>query len=179
MLVPSQPVPALTVETLAGGPFDLARDKGEKGTLVIFYRGLHCPICIRQMTEIEGHLEAFTEAGIEVIMISGDDEAKARETIEKAGTSKLRVGYGMDLISARDDWGLLISKAREGTAEAPYFFEPGHFYVSEDNRLYYGWQQTAPFSRPKPEDMLRGITFRIEKDYPPRGMYTDRLPGEG
>ena len=178
MLVPSRPVPALNVETLDGAGFDLSRDKGANGTLVIFYRGLHCPICIRQMTELEGHLDAFAEAGVEVIMISGDDEAKARETVAKAGTAKLRVGYGMDLKAARDDWGLLISKAREGTAEAPFFFEPGHFYIAEDGTLYYGWQQTAPFSRPKPEDILRGITFRIEKQYPPRGMYAGPLPGE-
>ncbi|WP_158965423.1 redoxin domain-containing protein [Chachezhania sediminis] len=179
MLLPSQKLPALTIETLDHGTFDLDRDHGPNGTLVIFYRGLHCPICIRQMGEVEAALDDFTAAGVEVIMISGDHAEKARATVGKAGTTRLRVGYGMDLKAARDNWDLLISKAREGSSEAPYFFEPAHYYVAEDRTLYYAWQQSAPFSRPAPADILRGITFRIENQYPPRGMYAGRLPGEG
>jgi hypothetical protein len=45
MLIPRERTPALEVETLSHGQFDLAGDGAERFTLVTFYRGLHCPIC--------------------------------------------------------------------------------------------------------------------------------------
>ena len=178
MLIPSQPVPELQIDTLAHGKFNLDQDAGKNGTLVIFYRGLHCPICIRQLTEIEGALGEFAELGIEVIAISSDGMDRAAETAERAGVSKLRVGHSMDLKAARDDWGLLISSAREGSAEADFFAEPGHFYIAPDRTLYFGWTQTTPFARPAMSDIIGGLRFTLDKNYPPRGMYTGKLPGE-
>jgi peroxiredoxin len=179
MLHPAQPVPVLRVETLSHGDFDLSRDTGENGTLLIFYRGLHCPICIRQMTELDGTLDRFDEMGVSVIMVSGDAEARARETAEKAGVTRLRVAYGFDLVAARDDWGLHISKARPDTQEAPFFTEPATFYIAPDGTLYFGWIQTSPFARPQLNDIAGAIRFRLDRDYPPRGGYTGRLPVEG
>lgn len=176
MLHPSQPVPALSVETLSHGHFDLATDTGENGTLVIFYRGLHCPICIRQMGELEAKLDRFSELGVNVIMVSGDSKERAEQTAEKAGASRVRVGYEMDLNAARDDWGLHISKARPGSNEADFFAEPGHLYVAPNGTLYFGWVQTSPFARPALDDIAGAIKFRLDKDYPPRGGYVGDLP---
>jgi hypothetical protein len=47
MLMPRQPVPALEVATLEHGNFQLASDAPDKFGLVVFYRGLHCPICLK------------------------------------------------------------------------------------------------------------------------------------
>lgn len=179
MLHPAQPVPGLQIETLSHGVFDLSRDAGENGTLLIVYRGLHCPICIRQMTELDAKRDVFADLGVAVLMISSDGPERARETAEKAGVAGLRVGYGLDLIAARDDWGLHISKARPDTQEAPYFVEPGIFYIAPDRTLYFGWVQTSPFARPQLDDIAGAIRFRLDKNYPPRGGYTGRLPGEG
>ena len=53
MLCPRQPVPALTLPLLGGGRFDLAHDGGSWGTLVCFYRGLHCPVCAPYLAELD------------------------------------------------------------------------------------------------------------------------------
>ena len=45
MLLPRQKVPDLKLPTLDHGTFDLGKDNAEKGTVVCFYRGLHCPLC--------------------------------------------------------------------------------------------------------------------------------------
>jgi len=74
-------------------------------------------------------------------------------------------------MSARDDWGLHISKAREGSAEPDYFFEPAHLYIAFDGTLYFGWIQTSPFARPQIDDIACAIKFRLDKDYPPLGGY--------
>lgn len=46
-LMPRQPVPALEVPTVGGGTWRLADQHPESFTMVVFYRGLHCPICSR------------------------------------------------------------------------------------------------------------------------------------
>ena len=42
-LVPRQPVPPLAVRLVGGGRFDVTTENSERFTLVVFYRGLHCP----------------------------------------------------------------------------------------------------------------------------------------
>ncbi len=175
MLIPGNPAPGLKIETVGHGGFDLATDTGENGTLVIQYRGLHCPICIRQMGEVEAALDDFAELGVEVIMITTDTAERAAETVEKAGISRLRVGHSLPLSAARDVWGLNISVAREGSAEPSLFAEPGHFYVAADQTLYYVWQQTTPFARPPMSDIVGGLKFTLANNYPARGTYTGPL----
>ena len=47
MLMPRQAVPPLIADTLAHGTFNLAEDAAQHFTLVGFYRGLHCPVCLK------------------------------------------------------------------------------------------------------------------------------------
>lgn len=175
MLIPGNPVPALKIKTVAHGEFDLDRDAGENGTLVIQYRGLHCPICVKQMTEVDAALDDFAELGVEVVMITTDTGPRAAETAEKAGASRLRIGHSLPLAEAREDWGLNISTAREGSAEPDFFAEPGHFYIAPDRTLYYAWQQTTPFGRPATSDIVGGLKFTLGNNYPARGTYTGAL----
>ncbi len=175
MLIPGNAVPELKIQTVGHGTFDLDANKGENGTLVIQYRGLHCPICIRQMGEVEAALDDFAALGVEVIMLSTDTAERAAETVGKAGTSRLRVGHSLPLPAARDNWGLYMSKGREGTAEAAFFAEPGHFYIAPDRTLYFAWLQSTPFGRPSVSDMKGGIKYALDNSYPPRGTYTGAL----
>lgn len=177
-LIPAKPVPALSLETLSHGRFDLGKDGGENGTFLVFYRGLHCPICIKELAALEEALPEFEAKGIRVVAVSSDDEARTKETAEKAGVSKVTMAFGLSLSAARDDWGLYISSARDGSAEPALFSEPGHFFILGDGTLYSAFIQTAPFSRPGIPDMLRMISMQQEKMYPPRGLYTGPLPGE-
>lgn len=176
MLRPGQTVPALAVPTLDGGRFDLANGGGKNGTLVVFYRGLHCPICIKQLGEIERHLDDFAAQGVEVVAISGDDADRAQQTAGKAEVSRLRIGHSLDLTAADEDWGLWISTARAGSEEPAFFNEPGIFYLDATGRLYFAWVQSSPFARPAMEDVVGAIKFAIEKGYPPRGMHDGGVP---
>ncbi|HAE46386.1 MAG TPA: alkyl hydroperoxide reductase, partial [Tistrella mobilis] len=51
----------------------------------------------------------------ELIAISSDDQDRARQMAERAGVSALRLGYGLDLATARA-WGLYISAGRGTTS---------------------------------------------------------------
>jgi len=175
MVTPRQKTPALSVETLAHGSFDLATAQPERGTLVCFYRGLHCPICAGYLTELEKQTPAFAERGVETIAISSDTQERAQQMADKIGADKLRFGYGLPLPVARD-WGLFISTSRGvtsiGIEEPALFSEPGVFLVQPDGALYFSSVQTMPFVRPNFAEMVKALDFVIANDYPARGEYT-------
>lgn len=172
---PRQPAPALHVDTVAHGPFDLAAQKPERFTLICYYRGLHCPICATYLRELERLVPDFAQRGVETIAISSDEADRARQMAEKINASGLRIGYGLDLASARD-WGLYISATRGKTSigieEPALFSEPGVFLVRTDGTIYYSSVQSMPFARPAFSELLQALDFAIKNDYPARGEYT-------
>ena len=175
-LFPRQPVPALDVATVGGGRWSLAAQRPENFTLVVFYRGLHCPICSRYMGDLENKLGQFEARGLSVVAISSDSAERAAEAKEKWGLAKLTVGYGLDLDKARE-WGLYISTSRgktsTGVAEPALFSEPGLFVIRPDGTLYFGTAQTMPFARPAFAEILGALDFVIKNDYPARGEVLD------
>lgn len=174
-LIPRQPVPALSVPTLNGGTFSIEGTRGDPFTLIVFYRGLHCPICKQYLSELQKELSTFTEMGIEVVTISSDTEERARKAQEQWGVDKLTIGYGLPLAKARE-WGLYVSTARN-EKEPAYFSEPGLYLVRPDGTLYAGAVQTMPFARPHFADLAKGLRFIIDNDYPGRGEVVT-LPAE-
>ena len=52
-LTPRQPVPALSVPLVGGGRHVLGATPAATFDLVVFYRGLHCPICAKYLMELE------------------------------------------------------------------------------------------------------------------------------
>jgi peroxiredoxin len=174
-LIPRYPVPALNVPLITGGRFVLGATPGERFDLVVFYRGLHCPICTKYLLELERLSPEFAARGVQVVAVSSDDEERGKQMAEKVKASAVKFAYGLSLRSARQ-WGLYISASRGKTSigieEPALFSEPGVFIVRPDGTLYYGAVQTMPFARPQFQDLLGAIDFAIAKDYPARGEYT-------
>lgn len=177
-LLPRHPVPALNVPLTKGDRFVLGAAPGERFDLVVFYRGLHCPICTKYLLELERLAPEFASRGVQVIAVSSDGEDRARQMAEKVGAKAVKFGYGLSLKSARQ-WGLYISASRGKTSigidEPALFNEPGVFLVRPDGTLYYCAVQSMPFARPQFQDLLGAIDFAISKDYPARGEYTGEV----
>ena len=175
MLIPRQTVPALRVSTLDHGDFDLGADAPARFSLVVFYRGLHCPVCAKYLLELGRLQPEFEQRGVKVIALSSDGAERAREMATKVGSPALRVGHGLTLANARE-WGLYVSTSRGKTSigieEPALFAEPGVFIVRPEGTLYYAAVQTMPFARPHFDELLGAIDFAISKDYPARGEYT-------
>lgn len=173
-LMPRHPVPALNVALTEGSRFVLGAAPGERFDLVVFYRGLHCPICAKYLLELERLAPEFEKRGVQVVAISSDDGERAHAMADKVKAGAMKVGYGLSLKSARQ-WGLYISASRGKTSigieEPALFSEPGVFLVRPDGTLYYGAVQTMPFARPQFQDLLGAIDFAIANDYPARGEY--------
>ncbi|KJS70853.1 MAG: alkyl hydroperoxide reductase [Comamonadaceae bacterium BICA1-1] len=177
-LLPRYPVPALNVPATSGGRFVLGASPGERFDLLVFYRGLHCPICTKYLLELERLAPEFGSRGVQVVAISSDTEDRGAQMAEKVHAKAVKFAYGLSLRSARQ-WGLYVSTSRGKTSigidEPALFSEPGVFLVRPDGTLYYGSVQTMPFARPQFQDLLGAIDFAISKDYPARGEFTGEV----
>lgn len=175
MLIPRQKTPDLSVPTISGETFNLSAEGSERGTVICFYRGLHCPICANYLTEFEKRAADFAARGVTTIAISTDDQERAQAMADKINAKDLRFGYDLSLAKARE-WGLYISTSRGKTSigieEPALFAEPGLFMVTPEQTLYYGSVQTMPFVRPHFSELVAALDFAIEKNYPARGEYT-------
>jgi len=169
---PRQPVPALEFDTVGGARWSLAEQKPQQFTMVVFYRGLHCPQCRRYTSELNGMIGEFDKRGVSTVIASTDSKERAGQTKEQWGLPNLTVGYGMPIDKARE-WGLYISTSRgvtsAGVEEPPLFAEPGLFLVKPDGTLYWSNVSTMPFARPHFNEISAAIDFAVSKNYPARG----------
>ncbi len=171
-LKPRQPVPSLEFETLDAGRWSLAAQQPQNFTMVVFYRGLHCPVCRKYTAELNGMIGEFDKRGVATVITSTDSRERAAEAKDKWGLPNLTVGYGVPIDKARE-WGLYISTSRgvtsAGVEEPPLFAEPGLFLVKPDRTLYWASISTMPFARPHFPEIAAAIDFALSKNYPARG----------
>jgi peroxiredoxin len=175
-LIPRRKAPNLEVPTVGGGLWRLSERKPENFTMLVFYRGLHCPQCKGYLKDLDNKAADFAAKGVDILVVSGDGEDRAKETKSDWRLDNLSVGYGLDLDMARQ-WGLYISAGigttSLGIEEPALFSEPGLFLVRPDGTLYFGSVQTMPFARPKFADLLLALDFVIARGYPARGEVVD------
>jgi peroxiredoxin len=171
VLKPRQPVPELNLSTLQGA-WSLSEQEPDNFTMVVFYRGLHCPICSKYLAELNKLVDDFSEVGVSTLAVSSDGEERAQQAREDWGLDKVNLGYDLSVDQSRD-WGLHRSAGRGKTSvgieEPAEFAEPGLYLVRPDNSLYWGQVSTMPFARPHFREILGALNFVLANDYPARG----------
>lgn len=171
-IIPRTKTPDLEFETVGGGTWRLADRKPKNFTMIVAYRGLHCPICKNYLRDLDRMADDFTARGVDIVVVSSDEKARAEEAVKSWELENLTVGYGLPIDKARE-WGLFVSTSRgktsAGIEEPPHFNEPGLFLVRPDQTLYASNIVTMPFTRPRFADVLGAIGTIIERDYPARG----------
>lgn len=170
-LLPRQTVPALSVTTLNNYRWDVANLTAAY-TLVVFYRGLHCPVCGQYLKALNSLYGEFRLRDVDVIAISMDTKERCETFKTRYNIDSIDLGFGLELMEAHH-WGLFIStskgKTSIGIQEPDYFSEPGIFLLQKDQTLYWSAIQTMPFARPHFQDILSAIDFVKNNHYPARG----------
>ncbi len=167
MLKPRKKVPSLQVDLINNTHWKIEDQNPGNFTMIVFYRGLHCPICKKQLEELASKLDLFVKKGVNVLAVSCDTEETAKRTGEKWNVPSLPIGYEMTIEKARE-WGLYISTAKDDK-EPEHFSEPGIFLIRPDQTLYFSSVQTIPFAQPKFDDVLNAIDYILKNEYPARG----------
>ena len=172
MIKPTRKAPNLVLPTVYHGEFNLFNEDPKNFTMVIFIRGLHCPLCINYLKELTTFLPTLNDLGVDYIISSADDKTRATQMLQKVGSTELRFAYNLDIEKAKE-WDLYISKGRGktsiGVEELDYFPEPGLFLVKPDKTIFSAYIQSMPFARPQIKDVVNSLNFIIEKKYPTRG----------
>jgi len=166
-LRPREKTPDLDIALLDGGRWRLSAAAPPRFTMLVVYRGLHCPVCKTYLGEVQSKLPEFEKRGVQVLALSADSRERAETAKADWGLTALKIGYALPISVARD-WGLFISRSiRE--AEPPEFTEPGLFLVRPDQTLFYMAVANAPWGRPPMDQMLRGLDIAAERNLPARG----------
>lgn len=164
---PMERAPDLDVATVGGGRFRLSERHPKTFTLLMVYRGHHCPICKSSLRELDRKLGDLAARGVDVLALSTDTAERAAASKREWELENLTLGYGLPVAEARR-WGLFVSRAISDQEPAE-FAEPGLFLVRPDGTLYAASIQTMPFARPHVADVLAAIDYITKNDYPPRG----------
>ena len=164
---PKHTAPDLQFPLLDGNQWTLADQKPGNFTLVVFYRGLHCPLCKKYLQQLQELLPEFEQRGVNVVAVSMDTEKRARLSRQKWELSNLTLGYGLSEKSARD-WALYLSAgAKDG--EPSEFSEPGLFLVDNSNQVYYSAINSNPWGRPYLPSFVKAVDYIVQSGYPARG----------
>ncbi len=164
---PTEQAPDLDLPIAGGGRFVLAERSPERFTMLAFNRGLHCPVCRAQLSELDRRLPELAERGIEVVSVSGESEERAERMRSDWGIENVPLAHGLSEEQMRE-WGLFVSRGR-GEQEPALFNEPAVFLLAPDRTVYYEAILSMPVGRPQIDDLLQGVDFWTENDYPARG----------
>ena len=164
-LVAGARMPNVNVPATDAGRLDLGQTKG--WTLVVVYRGKHCPLCRSYLKTLNDLFEEFWDNDIAVIALSADTKDKAESQQDEEGW-RFPVGYDLS-VEQMGTLGLYISAPRSPQETDRPFPEPGLFVINPDGCIQIVDVSNAPFARPNLHDVLGGIRFIRQRQYPVRG----------
>jgi peroxiredoxin len=160
-------MPSIEVPTIDNRSLNLNKKKS-KWTLLVVYRGLHCPICKDYARKLEDKITQFEELETELIFISADTKERANDFAEELAL-KSTVAYSLSIPQMKQ-LGLYLSDPRPN--EIDYVFpEPGLFLINTNAEIHIVEISNAPFIRPDIDLIIRGINHIKTNKYPIRGTH--------
>lgn len=166
-LSPRKETPDLDLPVVGGERFTLSRQSPDAFTMLVVYRGLHCPICKGYLGDLNRRMDQFAELGVTPVAISSDTADRASRAKTDWKLDRLPIAYDMSIPQGRE-WGLSVSHAISDN-EPKEFLEPGLFLINPDRTLYAASVQTMPFARPGFGDIAQAVKFVVDNKYPARG----------
>lgn len=164
--------PTIDVQYLDGQPCTLAHPLGEASwQMVVIYRGRHCPICTKFLTQLTEYIAPLQQIGISVIAVSSDTLAQATEHASRLSLN-FPLAYGLSL-EQMQALGLYISVPRNDAETDHPFSEPALFVINEQENIQVIDIANNPFVRPDLSVLTDGLSWIRQPDnhYPIRGTW--------
>ncbi len=151
---------------LGGGTLEVG-GKRENWTLLVVYRGKHCPRCKAYLNILEDMAPDWNGAGFDIAVVSADPEEKASADVAEFGWT-FPLGYGLSE-EQMNTLGLYVTEPLSPDETDRRFAEPGVFVLRPDGSLVLVAISNGPSARPDLAALLDGMIFTKENDRPPRG----------
>lgn len=149
-LAAGAPLPSMSWKGATGGIVDPSSRPGWR--LLIVYRGKHCPLCKAQLDTLNGMVDEFKSAGVEVCVASADPREEAEAQVKENGWT-FPVGYDLSVEQMRA-LGLYVSDPRSPQETDRPFAEPGLFVINPQGLVQIVAVSNAPFARPDLKSVL-------------------------
>jgi peroxiredoxin len=160
-----KPVPEMTFAKVGGGNVTVGGLR-DRWSLLVVYRGKHCPRCKKYLNKFNAMLAEW-DAIMDVVVVSADTEDKANADVAEFGWSfDLRYGLTEAQMHAL---GLYVSDPLFEAETTTRFAEPGTFAIRPNGELVLVDISNGPAARPDLEELLDGMRFNIINDWPVRG----------
>ncbi len=162
----NQPIGQLSFPTTAGaGTLTVGQPK-DRWTLLVVYRGKHCPRCKRYLNKLNDALADWT-AVMDVVVVSADTQEQATADLQEFGWD-FDLCHGLTEPQMRS-LGLYVSEPLSDAETTHLFAEPGTFAIRPDGTLMLTDISNGPAARPDLEELLDGMKFNIDNNRPARG----------
>ncbi len=161
-----QALPELNIKLVDGTTVTVGTPS-EQYTLLVVYRGKHCPRCKRYLNKLESMLPDWHAAGMRVVTLSADTQERATADVKEFGWT-FPVGYDLSEEDMRR-LGLYITEPLSPDEAPNRFAEPGIFCLRPDGAIQIVCLSNGPAARPDLEELLDGMNFNIKNDRPTRG----------
>lgn len=166
-VVPGSVAPDLSLPSPAGGTVSI-RAENDRHKLVVFYRGAFCPICLMTLKDLSAKLDALTEGGVDVVIISADPiETTQKLVVDNPELSNLTFGCDLKEETMRK-LGLYISDPTFYVPQTYRFNEPAYYFLNPDSTIHYVDVASSPVGgRPNVDVLL------MAKGYVAQRLTTD------
>ncbi|MGJ8585809.1 MAG: redoxin domain-containing protein [Marinosulfonomonas sp.] len=165
-LIPGSILSPLEVPKLGGGHLTLGGEHAN-WSLIVVYRGKHCPRCKKYLNKLNEMRQAWADAGFEITVVSADPVEKAQADVDEFGWN-FDLGYDLseDQMAAL---GLYVTEPLSGSETDRRFAEPGVFVLRPDGSVLLVAISNGPSARPDLDELLDGMVFTKNNNRPPRG----------
>jgi len=165
-LVSGSVLEPLSFPMLGGGELTVGGTK-ENWTLLIVYRGKHCPRCKKYLNILNEMRTQWVDAGFDIAVVSADTQEKAQADQKEFGWA-FDLAYGLTE-SQMATLGLYVTEPLSASETDRRFAEPGTFVIRPDGSVLLIAISNGPSARPELAELLDGMIFTKDNARPPRG----------
>lgn len=132
----------------AGKTVDMGRVIGTRPVVLIFYRGVWCPYCRSQRTDLSRHRAEFLRDGAAVYAISNEDAPQLQQMQKRAG---------LDFVTFLSDKTGKAAKLYAGLYPHSSVHQPGSFVIDKTGRIVYAYVNQDFRSRAAAISLLQAV----------------------
>ncbi len=140
--------PVFTLPDSHGASVDISRVLKTQPVVLVFYRGVWCPFCQAQMTQIGKDREAFVKSGAVIYAISDEDPAAQQ---------KMQDEHGLNFITFLSDKTGTAARKYAGVYAGRTTLKPAVFVVGKDGKVKYAYLNDNFRLRAADQDILKAV----------------------